>query len=270
MPANLPAEYFKLEREYWKASSKREKIKILQQMIAVIPKHKGSEHLIGDLKRRISKLKEELRKEEKRRKSLARRVGIKKEGAAQVCLVGYPNTGKSYLMNKLCNTKLDSTEIPFETAEPAVGTMFYKGIKIQLVEIPSVYEGFYEKKRIYVGIIRNADLVAIVGDPSAEKEIGEVKKKIYIKSTDDLNEIKEKIWKALDLMIVYTKEPGKKIKEPVAMKKNSTVKDLGEEIHKDFVKKFKYAKIIKENGMIKRVGLNYVLEEGDAVEFHLR
>ncbi len=238
-------------------------------MIAVIPKHKGSEHLIGDLKRRISKLKEEVRKEEKRKKSLARRVGIKKEGAAQVCLVGYPNTGKSYLMNKMCNTNLPSTAVPFETTEPAVGTMFYKGIKIQMVEIPSVYEGFYNKKRIYVGIARNADLIVVVGDKKAEKEIGDVKNRIYIKSTDDINEIKEKIWNALNLMIVYTKEPGKKIKEPVAMKKNSTVRDLGEEIHKDFVKKFKYAKIIKQNGRIKRVGLNYVLEDGDAVEFHL-
>ena len=270
MPANLPVEYFKLEREYWKASTKKEKIRILQQMIAVIPKHKGSEHLIGDLKKRIAKLKEEVRKEEKKKKSLARRVGIKKEGAAQVCLVGYPNTGKSYLMNKLCNTKLASTQIPFETTEPAIGTMFYKGIKIQLVEIPSVYEGFYDKKRIYVGIAKNADLVVIVGDSSAEKEIGDVKNKTYIKSTDDIEKIKEKIWNALDLMIIYTKEPGKKVKEPLAMKKGSTVKDLGEDIHKDFIKKFKYAKIIKQNGRIKQVGLKYVLEDGDAVEFHLR
>lgn len=267
MPANLPVEYFKLEREYWKASDKKEKIKILKQMLAVIPKHKGTERVIGEIRRRISKLKESIKKEEKRKRS-RKKIGIKKEGAGQVCLVGFPNSGKSYLMNKLCNKNLKSTQIPFETKKPEVGMMDYKGIKIQLIEIPSVYEGFKEKRRMLVGIARNADVVAIVGNKNAEKEI-EANKIIYINSKEEIEKIKEKIWKSLDKIIVYTKEPGKKESEPLAMKKGSTVKDLGKEIHKDFVSRFKYAKVI-HGKIIKRVGLNYKLEEGDVVEFHLR
>ena len=170
-------------------------------------------------------------------------------------------------MNHLCNKNLKSTEIPFETKKPEIGMMNYKGIKIQLIEIPSVYEGFKEKRRMLVGITRNADVVAIVGNKNARKEI-ETNKIIYINSREDIEKIKEKIWNSLDKIIVYTKEPSKKEGEPIAMKKGSTIKDLGNEIHKDFIRRFKYAKVT--NKIVKRVGLNYKLKERDIVEFHLR
>ena len=267
MPANLPVEYFKLEREYWKVNNKKEKIKILKQMLGVIPKHKGTERIIGEIRRRISKLKEEIKSEEKRKKSIGRKVGIKKEGAGQVVLVGYPNSGKSYLMNKLCNMELKSTNIPFETKRPEVGMMDYKGIKIQLIEIPSYYDGFEEKKKMLMGIIKNADMVVFLNDGIADKM--KTKKFIVINSKQELDSIKEKIWRGLNKIIVYTKEPNKKRYEPIAMKPNSTIKDLGKQIHKDFVNKFKYARVIHKK-VVKRVGLNYKLEDGDIVEFHLR
>ena len=267
MPANLPIEYFKLEREYWKSSDRKEKIKILHQMIAVIPKHKGTERLIGEIRRRISKINESIKKEEKRKRS-KRKIGIRKEGAGQVCLVGFPNSGKSYLMNILCNKNLKSTSIPFETKKPEIGMMDYKGIKVQLIEIPSVYNGFKEKRKMLIGIIRNSDVVAIVGNKKAEKEI-EASKTIYINSKEKIKNIKDKIWYSLNKIIVYTKEPDKKEGEPLAMDLNSTIKDLGKEIHKDFITRFKYAKVIHKK-RIKRVGLKYKLEDGDIVEFHLR
>ncbi len=267
MPANLPVEYFKLEREYWKERNKKNKIKILKKMISVIPKHKGSEKVIGELRRRISKLKEEIKSEEKKKKLSRRKIGIKKEGAGQVVLVGYPNSGKSYLMNKLCNKNIPSTPIPFETENPEVGMMEYRRIKIQLIEIPSFYDGFEKKRKMLMGLIKNADLVAIMEDEKIQKKIN-AKNYVVINSREDLNEIKEKIWKKLGKIIVYTKEPGKKNAEPIAMNKGSTIKDLGERIHKDFVERFKYAKV--KNERIKRVGLNYELRDGDVVEFHLR
>ena len=92
-------------------------------------------------------------------------------------------------------------------------------------------------------------------------------------SFDNLNEIKELIWSKLGLIYVFTKTPGKeKDWPPVAMKKNSTVKDLALKVHKDFFKKLKYARIwgrsVKFPAMT--VGGSHVLETGDIVEFHIK
>src|SRR3989344_2605842 len=92
------------------------------------------------------------------------------------------------------------------------------------------------------------------------------------KSSEGLQQkIKDKIWNALDLIKVFTKQPGKKADyPPIALKKGSTVRTLAEYIHKDFVKKFKYAKVwgksVKFKGQV--LGLNHVLEDEDIVEFH--
>jgi len=276
MPANLPAEYYSVEKEYHEAKSKEAKIIALQKMLSVIPKHKGTEKLVSEIKSKIAKLKKEIQKEEK--KSKARKRGIRKEGAAQVCLIGFPNSGKSYILNKLCNKNIASTEIPFETVNPEVGMLDIDGVKIQLVEIPSVHPNFYEKRGDLKSIIFTTDAICFLADTKEEfqalkKEIDTFDKPYVVCSSKKLDELKEKIWKMLNLIKVYTKEPGSKPeKEPVALKVGSTVEDLGKEIHKDFVKKFRYAKIYRKKGKVKqlKVGLNFKLEDEDIVEFHLR
>jgi len=72
---------------------------------------------------------------------------------------------------------------------------------------------------------------------------------------------------------VYTKEPGKKPKfPPIALKKDSTIKDLAKEIHQDFIKKFKFARVsgnsVKHQNQ--RCGLNHKLEDEDIVELHIK
>lgn len=88
----------------------------------------------------------------------------------------------------------------------------------------------------------------------------------------DLTKIKEKIWGKLNLIKVYTKAPGKeKDYPPIAMKKNSTIKDLALFIHKDFVKNFRFARVwgsSKFPGQI--LGLDYVLNDNDVIELHLK
>ncbi|MCW1309746.1 MAG: GTPase, partial [Candidatus Nanoarchaeia archaeon] len=114
MPANLPPEYYKAEKEYKKIKGTKEKIEFLKKMISLIPLHKGSEKHVAQLKQRLSKLREKLEREEEQKKIVSRKsFGIKKEGAAQVCLVGLPNTGKSFILNKYCNKKIESSEKPF-------------------------------------------------------------------------------------------------------------------------------------------------------------
>lgn len=276
MAANLPPEYYGLENEYSGAKSREEKIKILEKMLTVIPKHKCSQTVIGEIRRKISLLKKETALEAKKKKGFIKK-GIKKEGAAQVCIIGVPNTGKSYILNKLCNTNIKSTELPFETTKPELGMMNYDGVQIQLVEIPSVYKGFYEKEGEYRGILKTCDIICFVANNNeefefAKKEIDTHDKKFIVCSSYDLDVFRKKVWESLGLIKVYTKEPGKKHENrPVALKQGATIADLGNVIHKDFIKKFRYAKVIRPKDRIKeiRAGLNFMLKDNDIVEFKI-
>lgn len=276
MPANLPPEYYKLEDEYSATKSREGRIKILEKMLSVIPSHKASQKVRGEIRRKISILKKEIDKEALKKRG-SRRKGIKKEGAAQVCLLGKPNSGKSYILNKLCNKNLKSTSIPFETKTPEVAMLDIDGIQIQLIEIPSVYEGFYEKCGEFRSLIYTCDLICFVikNDDDLnflKSEIGLDKQYISIKSKD-FEFMKQKIWNKLNLIKVYTKEPGKDVeKTPIAMKENATVGDIGEKIHKDFIDKFKFAKIYRKEAKVqeRRVGLKFNLKNNDVVEFHTK
>ena len=275
MPANLPMEYYKIEEEYRKARTREEKIRYLEKMLSVIPKHKGTQRIISEIRLKISKLKKEIEKEIKKRRG-SRRKGIKKEGAAQVCLIGLPNSGKSYILNKLCNKKIPSTEIPFETGNPEVGMLDIDGVKIQLIEIPSIYPGFYEKRGEERNIILTCDLLCFLINNQKDldfikSEIG-IKKQFIVANSNDLVSFKKRIWQKLGLIKVYTKEPGKKPeKNPVALKKGATIKDIGMQIHKDFISRFKFAKVYRKQSKVKErnVGLKFILKDGDIVEFHI-
>lgn len=273
MVANLPPEYYAAEEEYRAAKSKEEQIKCLEKMLSSIPQHKASQKVRGELRRKISLLSKEMETEARRKKGAARK-GIKKDGAAQVCLVGMPNTGKSYILNNYCGKNLASTPRPYETVEPEVGMIDIGGVKVQLIEIPSVYPGIFTKRGELRGIINSADAFCfLVNEPNefefikAEMDIN--KKYIVFNSYDE--HLKEKIWNMLGLIRVYTKIPGKKVEEiPVALKQNANVGDLGKEIHKDFIKKFRYARVFRKTGKINEIktGLKFILHEGDIIEFH--
>ena len=59
MPANLTPQYREAEERYRQAVTPEEKLVALNEMMAIIPKHKGTEHMRADIKRRISKLKQQ-------------------------------------------------------------------------------------------------------------------------------------------------------------------------------------------------------------------
>ncbi len=167
MPANLPPEYHELEERYRKARSPEERLKITEEMLAVVPKHKGTENLRALLKRRLAKLREEVEKRRKQKSGGGPDYNVKKEGAAQVAIVGPPNCGKSTLLSVLTNADPEIAPYPYTTKEPIPGMMEYKDVQIQLVEIPPVYEGFVRGDGSrFVGVIRNADALAIMVDLS--------------------------------------------------------------------------------------------------------
>jgi ribosome-interacting GTPase 1 len=328
MPANLTPQYLEAEAKFKQAKSIPEKIKALEVMMAVIPKHKGTEKIRGQLKSRMAKLKEELQ----RRPTIGRAeqaFNIKREGIAQVVLLGLPNSGKSSLFSKVTNAFSEVADYPFTTQKPIPGMMRFENLQIQLVDTPPIQLEHNESG--FSNLIRNADalllLVDLMDDPIFQMEVlleelermkikivgkGTIpsleegwtfKKALFLGNKCDVKnamdgyrafenqfresfpilpisarggmnfeEVKKEIYHLLDIIRIYTKVPGKEpdLTEPVVLKKGSTVEEVALSIHKDFVAKFRYAKIWgsgKFNGqMVKR---DYRVSEGDVIELHI-
>ncbi len=295
MPVNAGPEYFAAEKRYSQARTTEEKIIALQEMIRTAPHHKGAENLLADLRKRLSKLKKEALIE--KRKSHKPKFTIRKEGAAQICIIGLANSGKSTLLNALTNVHTEIAEYPYTTKNPQVGMMSYSDLQFQLIEIPSTFN--HES----LGLLNSCDLIVVMLDATKniDKQKSELIKILKENKTDDkkmifvktkskvcglnpdvicidaqsgvgLDELKGKFWKSLDLIKIYTKSPNKPKAVPaLALEKNSTVADLAKEIHKDFMKTFKFARIFNSTKFSgKKVGLDYKLHDNDIVEIHTK
>ncbi len=163
MPANLPPQYFEVEKKFREAKTREEKIKYLREMIAVMPKHKGTEKLYGLLKQKLSKLLEEQERKVKSRRETI--YNVPKEGAAQIVLLGLPNSGKSLFFNTLTNAKSLVADYPFSTTMPMVGMMPYENIKIQVVDLPPFIEDRIPGWQR--GIARQSDMLIVIIDASS-------------------------------------------------------------------------------------------------------
>jgi len=161
MPANLSPEYLEAEREYKAARTPAEKIAALERMLATIPKHKGTEKLQADIKRRLSQTRKEAQ-QKKGGTHAAPFYLIEKEGAGQVVLIGPPNAGKSQLVSRLTNARPEVADYPFTTRLPTPGMMNFEDIQIQLVDLPPVAPEFTESWLPQV--LRYADLGVLVVD----------------------------------------------------------------------------------------------------------
>jgi hypothetical protein len=161
MPANLTPEYMSAEQEYKSAHTHAEKIAALERMLATVPKHKGTEKLQADIKRRLSQARKESQK-----KGAAHSVPfyqVEREGAGQVALVGPPNAGKSQLLAALTHARPEVADYPFTTRFPAPGMMLFENVQIQLVDLPPVSREFTEPW--IPQVVRNASMSALVVDP---------------------------------------------------------------------------------------------------------
>jgi len=138
MPANLTPEYKAAEAAFRKARDPRERLEWLREMLRTIPKHKGTDHLQGDIKRRIKELSEELERPQRGGARGGPAVVIRPEGAAQIALIGPPNAGKSSLHARLTGSAAPAAPYPFTTQYPEPGMMPHENISLQLVDLPAV------------------------------------------------------------------------------------------------------------------------------------
>ena len=161
MPTNLPPEAQEAEQRYKAAVTVEEKISCLEEFLSLVPKHKGTDHLRADYRRKLSKLKSSLQS----RKKTARTVSayhVDREGAGQVVIVGPTNVGKSALLSALTNATPDVSEAPFTTWSPTPGMMEVGYVQIQLIDTPPLNQEYIDPELL--NLLRRCDLILLVID----------------------------------------------------------------------------------------------------------
>ena len=157
MPANLPPTYYKLKHQHEAAKTDEERLGILEEMLRIVPKHKGSEKVVSDIRHRIAKIKKGpadagVKGSGKRSYS----EHIPKQGAGQVVLLGPPNSGKSQILANFTNAKPEVSPTPYTTTTPMVGMLPYENIQFQVVDMPSITPDFVLPT--VLTLTRNADI----------------------------------------------------------------------------------------------------------------
>jgi small GTP-binding protein len=201
MPANLPPHYFEAEKAFREAKDPLEKIAALEEMLAIMPKHKGTDHLRAELRGRIAKLTQQAAK-----KSGARRASlmIEKEGAAQLAVIGLPNAGKSQLIAAITNASPPVAEYPFTTHQALPGMMEFENIKIQLIDTPPLAP---QSTEFWVPpMLRKTDALLVIIDLSADpleqmRAITEQLKKMRVLIGDSSAEPDYTAWRKKALVV---------------------------------------------------------------------
>jgi ribosome-interacting GTPase 1 len=326
MPANLPPEYFEAEKRFKEAANPQEKAVALEELIATVPKHKGTDKLRAELRRRLSQLREEAAKRKKSGKGDL--YTIEKQGAAQVALAGFANSGKSSILKTLTNANPVVADYPVSTVSPLSGMMPFEDIQLQLVDLPPI--GNESTDGWVSGSLRIADALLLVVDlsedpdiqaelligqlgkwrigllkrsepsaecpgckpvvvaanksdiPAAKEGLNRLRSKyealfpvvpVSTAAKEGLEELRSALFENSRIIRVYSKEPGKEPDRatPFVLPLGSTVLDLAEMIHRDFLHNLKYACIwgsVKFGGQ--RVQKDYALHDRDVVEYHLK
>jgi len=173
MPANLPPDYIRVEQRYREATTPEEKVEHLQEMLAIIPKHKGTDHLRADLRKRLSQHRKESQQARKKGARTSSSLDhVEREGAGQMALVGAPNSGKSSIVAACTAAEVQVADYPFSTFRPATGMVQYEDIQIQLIDLPPITRD-YTETWVY-NIIRNVDHVLLTVDlsePAPEEQL---------------------------------------------------------------------------------------------------
>jgi ribosome-interacting GTPase 1 len=172
MPANLSPEYKKAEQAFRMAREPRERLACLKEMLRTIPRHKGTEHLQADIKSRIRELTEEIGGTHAGPAHRHSPHAVRHEGAAQICLLGPPNSGKSTLHAILTGSKAEAGAFPGTTREPLPGMLHFEDIAFQLVDLPPVSRGRVEPWMST--LLQTADaawLVVDLADPECAEQV---------------------------------------------------------------------------------------------------
>jgi ribosome-interacting GTPase 1 len=176
MPANLTPQYRAAEAAFKSARTLDERRAALEEMLATIPKHKGTEKMQADLKRRLARLRQEQETHASRHGHV---IHVEPEGAAQVVLLGPPNSGKSSLLAVLTRAEPAVADYPFTTTRPQPGMMPFEDVHIQLVDMPPLTMEHMEPW--LPDVVRGADAAVLTVDPTSRavpEDVEEVRERL--------------------------------------------------------------------------------------------
>ncbi len=162
VPANLTPQYHDAEERFKQAATTSERIAALEEMLRVIPKHKGTEKMQADLKRRLAKLRQTAQKEKASGAGKKPVYYIEREGIGRVVVAGPPNSGKSELVSRLTHARPEVADYPFTTRIPTPGMMPFEDVQIQLVDMPPLAPEVYEPWQM--AMIEQADTFLLMFD----------------------------------------------------------------------------------------------------------
>jgi ribosome-interacting GTPase 1 len=344
MPTNVSPEYKKAEEAYRKAREPKDRLDCLKQMLSTIPKHKGTEHLQADIKSRIKDLTEELAGPKKGGKRSGPALALRPEGAAQVALLGPPNSGKSALHLRVTGSRAQSGPGPFITQFPEPGMLPFEDIAFQLLDLPSmtpehsppwiasslqscdaallvvdlsdpacvdnvqfILDTLEQKKvslvaawpglektgqqagpegqeledpfRISLPTLLVANKSDLVSDPEEVTVLEELlgvrfpTLRVSAETGQGLGELAPWLFRALGVVRVYTKAPGKDVERdrPFTVRAGDTVIDVARLVHKDMAEGFRFARMWGKSVFDgQQVGADQPVTDGDVVELHSR
>src|SRR5689334_18299836 len=97
-------------------------------------------------------------------------IAVKRQGVAQVAVVGPPNAGKSSLLQALSDVQIKTGDYAFTTTRPIPAVIRAGGVLVQLVEIPGLIEGASEDRgggKALLSVLRTADAMVLCHDLTA-------------------------------------------------------------------------------------------------------
>lgn len=209
-----------------------DQIEEIEEEIRETPYNKSTQHHIGRLKAKLSKLKEEL---EKRGESTAAGGGyaIRKEGDATIGLVGYPSVGKSTILNKLTGAKSDVANYEFTTLKVMPGILKYNEAEFQILDLPGLVKGASEGKgrgREVLSVVREVDLIVLIGD---------VYKDDIMSMVNELESMGIRLKKEPPDIVITKKEKG-----GIEVRSTKDLQHIKEETVKEILREYSYVNCV--------------------------
>lgn len=166
MPTNVPPQYREAEDRFRQATTTQAKIVALQEMMIIMPKHKGTDHLKGQLRAKMSELMSELEGESKGKRGPSEPFALPKQGGGRAVLIGPTNVGKSLLLLKSTGAQTRVGAYALSTLEPVPGMLQCRDVPVQFVDTPPITNKATQG-RLY-GLLRTSDVFVIVVDLSMD------------------------------------------------------------------------------------------------------